>query len=202
MNEHLSALSNTLNKRGFNAYVCEDFIQANQVVQDIISECTSVRSIGFGNSVTLKSMGLHEIAEKYTKNIYIHSPIGTEDTDRMALTSDVYLTSANAVSLDGHIVNIDGTGNRTAATCFGPKHVIYVIGKNKITNTLEDAISRAKNAAVELAKMYNRKTPCVITGKCEDCISPECICAVTTIHRKRPYGINISVILIDEEIGI
>lgn len=118
------------------------------------------------------------------------------------MTADYYLTSANAISLDGNIVNIDGTGNRTAATCFGPKNLIYVIGKNKIANTLEDAMNRAKCSAVELAKRYNRKTPCVVTGKCENCVSPECICAVTTIHRKKPYGINITVILINEDLGI
>ena len=60
-------------------------------------------------------------------------PLAPEDINRKALTADFYLTSANAVSLDGHIINIDGNGNRTAATCFGPKHVIYLIGKNKIT---------------------------------------------------------------------
>ena len=202
MNKYLLALSKTFKTRGFDAYICDNIGQANDVIENIVNVCGTINSIGFGNSITLKTMGLHELLSKYTQNIYIHSPVGTEDTDRMALTSDVYLTSANAISLDGHIVNIDGTGNRTAATCFGPRQVIYVIGKNKLTNTLDEAITRAKSAAVELAKRYDRKTPCVITGKCEDCISPECICAVTTIHRKKPYGVNISLILLDIEIGI
>lgn len=203
MNDHLSALSKTFKKRGFQTFTCDNSEQAVELVHELISESVSIDSIGIGNSLTIKNMGLYEILLKYTKNIYIHSPIGTEDTDRKALTADIYLTSANAVSLDGHIVNIDGTGNRTAATCFGPKHVIYIVGKNKIAKSLEDALFRAKNTvAVELAKMYSRKTPCVVSRKCEDCISPDCICAVTTIHRKKPYGVNISIIFVDENLGI
>lgn len=79
--------------------------------------------------------------------------------DKKALAADFYFTSANAVSLDGHIVNIDGTGNRTAATCFGPKHVVYVIGKNKITNRLEEALRCAKNTAVNLQGYMAEKLP-------------------------------------------
>jgi hypothetical protein len=168
----------------------------------IFSESEPIDSIGVGNSATVRSMGLYEKLSKISKHIYIHAPVGTEISDRKALTSDYYLTSANAISLDGNIVNIDGTGNRTASTCFGPKNLIYLIGKNKITNTLEDAINRAKETAVKLAKAYNRKTPCVVTGRCENCISPECICAITTIHSKKPYGINITIVLINENLGI
>ncbi|MHB1485417.1 MAG: lactate utilization protein [Saccharofermentanales bacterium] len=202
MNEDILELSRVFNKRGFKTYACDNRDQVNELISKIISENEPIKSIGIGNSLTLKSIGTSEMLLRFTENIYIHEPIGTERTDRLALASDFYLTSANAVSLDGCIVNIDGTGNRTAATCFGPKNIIYVIGKNKITKSLDEAIIRAKNTAVELAKRYNRKTPCVISGKCEDCISPGCICAITTIHRKKPYGINIFVILADEDLGI
>ena len=203
MNEQLVELSRTLKSRGFQVHICNDRVKAVDCVSRLISEYGICESIGFGNSITLISIGLQERLLKYTHNIFIHTPIGTEEADRKALTADFYFTSANAISMDGHIVNIDGTGNRTAATCFGPKHVIYLIGRNKVTNTLEDALFRVRNVvAVELARRYNRKTPCNITGKCEDCISPECICAVTTIHRKKPYGVDITVILIDEDLGI
>jgi L-lactate utilization protein LutB len=202
MNEQLLALSKTLKSRGFQVEVCENIEQAAELVHEIIGKSTPVSSIGFGNSITVQSAGLQESLSKFTKEIYIHIPVGTEDIDRKALTTDFYLTSANAVSLDGHIINIDGNGNRTAATCFGPKHVIYLIGKNKITKTLEEAMLRAKNAAVQNAKRYNRKTPCVQSGKCQNCISPECVCSVTTIHRKKPFGVNITVILINEDAGL
>lgn len=202
MNEQLLTLSKTLKSRGFQVEVCENIEQAAELVHEIIGKSTPVRSIGFGNSITVQRAGLQESLSKFTKEIYIHIPVGTEDMDRKALTADFYLTSANAVSLDGHIINIDGNGNRTAATCFGPKHVIYLIGKNKITKTLEEAMLRAKNAAVQNAKRYNRKTPCVQSGKCHDCISPECVCSVTTIHRKKPFGVSITVILINEDAGL
>ncbi len=203
MDERLLSLSKTLKSRGFQVEVCEDIKQAAELVHQIIDKCVPVGSIGFGNSITVKSAGLHESLSKFTKETYIHVPAaGTEDIDRKALTADFYLTSANAISLDGHIVNIDGNGNRTAATCFGPKHVIYLIGKNKITTNLEEAMLRAKDAAVQNAKRYNRNTPCVKSGKCINCISPECVCSVTTIHRKKPYGINMTIILINEAAGL
>lgn len=198
----LIQLSKVLKARGFQVAVCENKEQAVDKVRELIEGTDSIQSIGFGNSATARSMGLPELALSYTENVYIHAPGTSETTDKMALTADIYFTSANAVSLSGNIINIDATGNRTAAACYGPGHVVYVIGKNKITNTLEDAMARAKNTAVTLAKMYNRKTPCVVTGKCEDCISPECVCSVTTIHRKKPYGVNMTVILVNEDLGI
>lgn len=202
MDEHLLALATTFKSRGFEVAVCETIAQAAELAIEIVRKCAPVDAIGFGNSITVKNAGLQESLAKFTREIYIHAPIGTADLDRKALTADLYLTSANAVSLDGHLVNIDGNGNRTAATCFGPKHVIYLIGKNKITNTLEEAMLRAKDAAVRNAERYYRKTPCVLSGKCEDCIAPECICSVTTIHRKKPFGVKSTIILINEEAGL
>lgn len=202
MNDELIQLSEVLKKRGFIVRLIENSGQVQDALGKILNESGETKSIGCGNSVTLRDLSLHDYFKKYSSELYIHSPIGTKETDKKALTADLYFTSANAISLDGHIVNIDGTGNRTAATCFGPKKVIYIIGKNKITKTLEDALNRAKVTAVELAKRYNRKTPCVKSGKCEDCNSPESICAVTTIHRKKPYGVNIIVMLINEDLGM
>jgi len=159
--------------------------------------------IGMGNSLTLEALGIKEIWDKEVPSIYQHAAGSSEYETKKALLADIYLTSANAISYDGQIVNIDGTGNRIAATCYGPKQVIYVIGKNKITESLEEAIKRARNtAAVKNAKRYYRKTPCVTTGKCEDCLSPECICGVIAIHRKKPHGLKITVILVNEELGL
>lgn len=132
----------------------------------------------------------------------IHRPGNAGRNERDALSADIFLSSANAVSLDGQIVNIDGTGNRVAATCFGPRHVIFVVGMNKITETLEGAMARAKEAAVKLAIHYRRKTPCVKTGICTDCLSAECICSVMAIHRKNPLGNKVSVFLVAENLGL
>ena len=202
MDYNLDKLRERLKRRGFNAIVCND----KQEVVRFIIEMFPVDSdmiIGMGNSLTLKTLGLKEIFGEKVSAIYEHTPGCLENETKKALLADIYLTSANAISYDGHIVNIDGTGNRVAATCYGPAQVIYVIGKNKIAESLEEAIKRAQNtAAVENAKRYNRKTPCAITGKCVDCLSPECICSVMSIHRRQPYGLKITVILVNEDLGL
>jgi L-lactate utilization protein LutB len=198
---NLDVLKNNLSKRGFDAVVRDSL----QDAADFVAETFPVDGgtvVGMGNSLTLDALGVKKLWEGRVAAIYRHTPDSSEIETKRALLADIYLTSANAVSLDGQIVNIDGTGNRTAATCYGPKRVVYVIGKNKIAPSLEDAIRRAKNtAAVQNAKRYNRKTPCAITGKCEDCLSPDCLCAVMTIHRKQPLGAKITVILVDECAG-
>jgi hypothetical protein len=196
--EKLQRLSGKLKKRGFDAEVFE----SGAAVCRRICEIINGHSVGFGGSMTIARLGLHAALKDYAKKVFPHLPGGAGEDERNALTADFYLTSANAISMDGHIVNIDGTGNRVAATCFGPQRVIYIIGKNKITETLEYAMQRAKDTAVKLAQHYKRKTPCVKTGKCESCLSPQCVCSITTIHRKKPYGINLSVFLVNQDYGL
>ena len=196
--KRLQRISETLKKRGFDTEIFASGKNASTRICKIVHG----RFVGVGSSMTLECLGLLESLKSNAKEVFFHLPGGAGEEERKALTADFYLTSANAISMDGHIVNIDGTGNRVAATCFGPKQVIYVVGKNKITETLDGAMVRAKNTAVKLAKHFGRRTPCIKTGECEDCLSAECICSITTIHRKKPYGINISVFLIDEELGL
>lgn len=198
---NLDILKENLEKRGFHAVICDDLQDAARFIFKTFPVNNDM-IIGMGNSLTSDALGIKKIWEKQTSAIYQHVPDSSESETKKALLADIYLTSANAISFDGQIVNIDGMGNRTAATCYGPKQVIYVIGKNKIAPSLEEAIKRARNiAAVQNAKRYNRKTPCTITGKCEDCLSPECICGVMTIHRKKLYGLKTTVILVNEEAG-
>ena len=199
MDFDLMVLKNHLTKRGFQAFVCSDRQEAiDLITQTLIDENDSV--VGIGNSITLKELGL--TGKLFSKTVYERNMAGSGEDERKAFHADIYFTSANAISYDGQIVNIDGTGNRVAATCFGPKHVVFVIGKNKIAESLELAVERAQNAAVALAKKYGRKTPCTATGKCEYCLVPECICAVTAIHRKHLYGNKISIVLVDEVLGL
>ena len=202
MQQDINKLSQTLKRKNFEAFVCLQKTDAISLIESVLGE-RAPASIGVGNSETLRQLGLYEVFERHAENVYVHKPGEAADADRLALVSDIYFCSANAVSMDGHIVNIDGTGNRVAATCFGPKKLIYVVGKNKVVPTLEDALWRARNvAAAGIAKKYGRKTPCAVTGKCSDCNSPECVCAVTSIHRRKPHGIDITVILVDESLGI
>lgn len=196
--QQLEQLSKVLKKRGYESEV----FPSGSLVSERICKMVKDHTIGFGNSMTIRRLGLPDSVKNYAKTSFTHIPGGAGQEERRALTADYYLTSANAISMDGHIVNIDGTGNRVAATCFGPGRVIYLIGKNKITETLDEAMKRAKEVAVKLAQYYHRKTPCAITGRCEDCLSAECICSITSIHRKKPYGVDISVFLINEELGL
>jgi hypothetical protein len=196
--EPLSELSKTLTRRGYEAEV----LASGAVAVDRVHDLIRGHSVGVGSSLTLRTLRLTETMQEHASAVFLHTAGEAGASERSALTADYFLTSANAVSMDGHIVNIDGTGNRIAATCFGPQHVIYLIGRNKIVDTLDQAMTRAKDAAVKLAKHYQRKTPCVTTGKCEDCLSPQCICAVTAIHRRKPAGARMSVFLIDEDLGI
>ena len=112
-------------------------------------------------------------------------------------------TRANAITEDGVIVNIDGTGNRVAASIFGPKRVVYVIGRNKIVDGgVDAAIARIKKfACPPNAKRLGKKTPCAATGVCADCDSPDRICKVTAIFDRRPTGTPTAVYVVDADLG-
>lgn len=195
--EQLLRLSTTLQKRNFDVEVFPSGATAAMRLLELVQG----RTVGYGGSVTLETLGIFDEIGNYAHDVYTHRPGRAGDEEHRALHADIFMTSANAVSRDGHIVNIDGTGNRVAATCFGPGRTIYLIGRNKVVSTLHDALRRAKETAVKVARHYRRKTPCVSTGKCEDCLSPDCICSITTIHRRKPQGIDMSVFLIDEDLG-
>ena len=118
------------------------------------------------------------------------------------LTADVFLTGANAMSLDGQMVNIDGTGNRLAAICYGSEMILVVVGMNKVMDNLESAIVRARTVAAPMNKQrFPNATPCEVTGSCADCKSAECICNQILVTRNcRPAG-RIKFILVGEELG-
>lgn len=197
-NMELEKISKTLKRCGYQVVL---FDSSNDAKEYLLRTCTE-KSVGISSSMTLNSMGFPECLTDITKELYLHEKGEHGQSEHNALTADIYLASANAISKDGHIVNIDGTGNRVGATVFGPKQVIYIIGKNKIVNTLPEALDRAKNTAVTMASMLNLKTPCAVTNECSDCQSPQCICAVTSIHRRKPNGIDISILLVNEQLGL
>lgn len=192
-----------LNANGMNAFYTQTAQEAKKMVMDMVEEG---KIVGFGGSTTLVEIGLVE--ELTLGNYQIINPMGNIPLDektslrRQAMTADYYFTSTNAITQDGRLVNIDGTGNRVASMVFGPKHVIIIAGFNKITRTLEDALSRAKEeAAVINAKKLNRNTPCTITGECSNCQSKDRICNITTIIEKKPSATEMTVIIIGEELG-
>ena len=119
-----------------------------------------------------------------------------------AFSADYYLTSANAISEDGVIVNIDGNGNRVAAITWGPKHVVFVIGMNKVAQTVEGALARARSTAAPInAQRFEIKTPCQADGRCHNCNSADSICSyVHFLRNSRQQGRHI-VVLVGENLG-
>lgn len=169
--------------------------------------------VGIGDSVTLRQTGvIDELVRRGNKVINPFMPELTRDpaksglfirTCRKTFSTDVFITGSNAVTEDGKIVSIDYAGNRVAGTIYGAEKVILLAGKNKIVKDVVEAIYRIKNViAPAHARQKERKTPCAVTGKCSDCDSPQRICNVTIILEKKPGHTDLSVILINEDLGL
>ena len=187
-----------LKGRGFQVSHFSTGAEAAAHIAGQISGCT----VGFGGSKTLEALGLYEtLAEN--NSVYWHWKTEPGAARAAAMTSDVYLSSANAISEDGEILNIDGTGNRLAGTLFGHKKVYIVAGTNKICPDFDSALYRARNvAAVQNCARFGKKTPCQVDGKCHDCRSPEKICRALTVLWAPMSGMETEVVLIDEELGM
>ena len=197
-------LVKALQKRFFEAVYCEN---AEQAVETALSLIPAADKLAFGGSATLGETGLIE-ALRRRGNPIIDRETARSPEERLALTRqallcDTYLMSANAISADGQLVNIDGNGNRVAALCYGPKNVIVIAGMNKVAPTLQSAVLRARNTAAPQNSMRfeSESRPCFLTGKCADCLSPDTICAQMVITRVcRPAG-RIKVILVGQALG-
>jgi len=193
-----------LKENGFEAIYADNSKEALDKVMFLIPKEAKV---GIGGSVTVRDIGLVEAIEKQGNTIFMdwRKPIELKEklkVRKAALTSDVYLTSSNAITLQGQLVNIDGTGNRVSAMIFGPKKVIIVAGANKLVDTLDEAFARIRNITGPLnGKRLNLKTPCALTGKCTDCNSPDRMCNVTVILEKKPNLSDITIVLVGENLG-
>lgn len=160
-------------------------------------------SIGIGGSVTIDTLGVYDrLCE--SNEVFWHWKNHAPETRERAGKAETYLCSANGVSENGEIVNIDGFGNRVAGTIYGPERVFLVVGRNKIAPDLNGAIDRARNIAAPLnARRLNRHTPCAVgEPRCHDCRSPEKVCGVMTVFFMPPTSIKeFHVILVDEDLG-
>ena len=197
-------LMQNLKKRHFEAYYCDDRTAALEKALELIPEGASV---GWGGAMSAQQIGLMDaLAERNVKLLdrsKAASPQEREQLMKQCLTADVFLTGANALSLDGQMVNIDGNGNRVAAIVYGPDSVIVVAGMNKVCDTLEQAVQRARSiAAPANAQRFRIATPCNSTGSCHNCTSADCICNQLLITRHcRPAG-RIKFILVGEDLGL
>ncbi len=193
-----------LKKRNITGHYCESAGDAAAAVISLIEEGSEV---SWGGSVTLNETGIKDAVKRGNYKVIDPMDPGsaeiTLELRRMALTCDVFLCSANAVTMDGVIVNIDGTGNRTAAIAFGPKKVIFVVGVNKIVADENAAVSRIKtNACPANCIRLDRKTPCAITGKCGNCLSVgNTICSYTLSTRFSPETDRMHVVFVNDWLG-
>ncbi|KIX15310.1 lactate utilization protein [Dethiosulfatarculus sandiegensis] len=194
-------------ENNFEVYIAEDLAQAKAVIKDEILPGLEFKSVGRGGSLTVDALGFDSLLDqvevtKYDPFDKDHSDEKKFEMRRQGLLSDLFFTGTNALTADGRLVNLDAFGNRVAAMMFGPKHVIIPVGRNKIVPDLEAAEQRIKDyTAPTNAMRLARKTPCVKTGRCMDCSSPDRICSAWTIIEKcLPKG-RIKVVLINQDLG-
>ena len=161
------------------------------------------KSVGFGGSMTLDQLGLYDALGKHNTVVW-HWKQDAGPARREGMFTDVYLSSANGLAETGEIVNIDGNGNRVAATLFGHKKVYLVIGRNKLAPTYEEALWRARNiASPKNAQRLGKKTPCAVKGdRCYDCKSPDRICRGLVTLWGPMMGMETEILLVDEDLGL
>lgn len=196
-------LVKNLQNRHFEAYYCSTKEEALEKALSLIPQNATV---GWGGTVTCQQIGLIDAVRageyRALDREVAKSPQEREDILRQCLLCDTFLTSANALSLDGQMVNIDGTGNRLAAICFGPRQVIVVAGMNKVEDTLDAAITRARTVAAPMNEQrFGHSNPCNVTGSCADCRSETCICNQILITR-HSRGNRIKFVLVGEDLGL
>jgi hypothetical protein len=192
-----------LQRRNFAADYCDTAQEALTLALSLIEP---TETVSWGGSVTIQQIGLLDAVRQRFSCIdrdTAQTPEERAQLMREALLADTFLMSANAISEDGQLFNIDGNGNRVAALCYGPKRVIVVAGMNKVEPTAEAAECRARTVAApaNMKRFPGSKTPCSATGECGDCTSPDCICVqLVQTRMSRPAG-RIHVILVGEELG-
>lgn len=203
-NERLAkTIIKNLQRRHIEGFYCATAEEARQKVSELIEDGSSVT---WGGTMTVRDLQIPDLLrERGTLEVLDRDLVETpEEKQAMylrAFSTDVYLTSANAISEDGVIVNIDGNGNRVAAITWGPKKVIFVIGLNKVAQDVEAALSRVRGIASPVnAARFDIKTPCQTDGVCHNCNSPESICNYVHFLRNSPKGRHV-VVLVGESLG-
>lgn len=190
-------LRTNLEARGFIVEEFHTVAQAKEHLQQTITQ----KTVAFGGSVGMTDMGLYE-ALCPNNTVYWHALQGPEVL-KDAMSTNVYICTANGVAETGELINIDGTGNRVASTLFGHEDCYLIVGENKISPTYEDALWRARNVvAPKNAQRLGKKTPCAIRGdQCYDCKSPERICRGLVVLWKAVTSMRTHVVLIHESLG-
>lgn len=191
-----------MESRNYEAYYAESKEEALKKALELIPEGAKV---SWGGSASIKEIGLTEALHEGNYEVLDRDLCSTREEknelSREAFFCDYYLSSTNAISEDGILVNIDGNANRVAAIAFGPQNVLMIVGMNKVVRTEADALSRAKNIAAPINAQRFGGTPCTVTGSCANCKSPTCICCQTMITRFSLAPKRIKVILVNDDLG-
>jgi hypothetical protein len=204
---HLTRLelaAKALRKHGFTVLVAADKAEAKSKVLELIPAGATV---GIGGSISIRELGVIPALEASGHRVVHHWQPGLSREADIALrkeevVSDVFLASSNAVTMTGELVNIDGVGNRVAAQVFGPGRIILVAGVNKLAKDVTEGIWRARNIACSAnSRRLGAKSPCGVAGYCNDCDSPERSCRVLVIMERQPSRSDVTVVLVNEDLG-
>lgn len=199
----ISKTAKNLEKNNFSVITSENDISATNDILNLIAKNDVV---GIGGSKTIYQLNIiKELEQRNQKLLYSKPGTSKEESlniRRLALTSDVYMASPNAITMDGKLLFLDSIGNRVCGMIFGPKKIIAVAGFNKITSDIDSGWDRIKNIASPInCKRLGLNTPCITTGICQDCDSEQRICNVEVVLRKKPKNTEYYVILIPKELG-
>ncbi|MGI6037357.1 MAG: lactate utilization protein [Limnochordia bacterium] len=193
-----------LEKRGFPACYVATKAEAVAKVLEVIPPGAS---IGVGGSVTIRELGLIDELTGRGHRVIHHwqSGLSAKEIDGLrkeAMFADIYLTSSNAITVDGQLVNTDGVGNRVAAMIYGPGTVVVIAGVNKIVGDVEGAFERIQHqAAPKNGIRLETKTPCTILGYCNDCDSAARMCKAKVVLERKPTATDYQVIIVGEDLG-
>lgn len=188
-----------LESRNMSGYYAADKEEAVKKALEVIGKGSTV---AMGGCQSAHEIGLIQALEEGDYNYIDRSNMTPRESLMAAYDADVFLSSANAMTNDGIMVNIDGNSNRVSCITQGPKKVVFIVGMNKICSDLDEAMKRARNVAAPAnAQRFDVKTPCKVTGKCADCKSPDTICCQFLITRYSRHEGRIHVILVNDTLG-
>jgi hypothetical protein len=204
----LEAVKETLEKNNFEVFVADKAVDAKEIALNRIIPALDIKSVSWGGSMSFVGTGLFHALMEDTHleiiNTFDRSISADEmmERRRQSLLTDLFITGTNALTEAGQLVNLDMMGNRVGAMMWGPKHVLLIVGRNKLCADLDDAMFRIKNFAAPVNTMnLDKKTPCATTGICQDCASPDRICNYWTIIEKSFVKKRIKIILVNEDLG-
>lgn len=202
MTEKIRQTLEIMRKKGF---ITHEFESASQARDFILQRIGTGRSVGFGGSVTAEELGLYDALLEAGNKCHFHwkcTPETRAETLESARRADFYIMSSNAVSEDGALLNIDGTGNRVSSFIYGPDVIFIVLGKNKFSGSREEAFERVKKTACPLnARRLKLNTPCAVTGICTDCSSPQRMCNYTVWTERPRKSCEVHICAVSEDLG-